>query len=184
MDPPPQVQNIFVASYNPSAEGSNFGDIALVQLDSPASEDTVDMAEASSRFPTSGWLTVAGWGLTEDLTLATTLQYASVPPLTTAKADQFRAEYGNSVGKDFGSTEEDHLAAGLSGNFADTCKGDSGGPLVVPGKGGASPLLVGATSYGLDSGCGGKSVNIGFYTSVGYWRDWIEDTMTFNNLRG
>lgn len=49
-----------------------------------------------------------------------------------------------------------------------SCRGDSGGPLVstVTGE------LIGVTSFGSTSGC--ENGAPGGYTSVSYYRDWIE----------
>ena len=47
-----------------------------------------------------------------------------------------------------------------------------------------NPIQVAVTSYGLDVKCGAPGKNINIDTSVAYWRDFIEETLSFYNLRG
>jgi secreted trypsin-like serine protease len=60
------------------------------------------------------------------------------------------------------------------------CPGDSGGPLIARNSKG--PVVVAITSYGPNI-CGEVPI-INMGTSVSYWRDFLEEILSFNNLRG
>ena len=101
-----------------------------------------------------------------------------MPSLTRAHANRFASNYYAKRGEPWRGLEKAPIAAGLGADLADACVGDAGGPLLN-----SDGTQVGLGSYGLVQECG-TEVNIGFYTSVGFWRTWIDNTLSFNNLAG
>lgn len=97
---------------------------------------------------------------------------AKVPMLSTADANKYVDKVGGS------KMERDHFGAGFDKEHQDACVGDSGGPIIQQLKtsGGSSyPVAVGIVSYGY-SKCGQKNP-VGFYTSIPYYRSWIQDAV-------
>jgi len=104
---------------------------------------------------------VQGWGTTNPagVVLPTTLQFASILPVTQAACEQA-----------MGSTRiTDNMLCGF-GDRKDTCQGDSGGPLTSQAEGGGGYSLVGVTSWG--DGCAQEG-KYGVYTRVEKFMDWI-----------
>jgi hypothetical protein len=67
---------------------------------------------------------------------------------------------------------------------ASTCPGDSGGAYFVEREGKA-PIQIGINSMSTPGAvCGAKDIQYKFPTTVKFWRQWIEDTMSVQNLRG
>jgi hypothetical protein len=85
--------------------------------------------------------------------------------------------------------EDDHFGAG--DRKADSCRGDSGGPAILPSKSSwgkrgrkdvQEDVLVGIVSYGpAIYRCGDKG-SFGMYTDVGYWQQWIDETIQKNDF--
>ncbi|XP_074596162.1 uncharacterized protein LOC141851321 [Brevipalpus obovatus] len=67
------------------------------------------------------------------------------------------------------------LCAGRYEGGIDSCKGDSGGPMVVMNPVDRRWSLAGIVSSGAKN-CGQRG-KPGLYTNVGYFRDWIDQTM-------
>ncbi|KAG8224095.1 hypothetical protein J437_LFUL001789 [Ladona fulva] len=68
---------------------------------------------------------------------------------------------------------DSQVCAGRIEGGVDTCQGDSGGPLQSHGhEGSCLIVVVGVTSFGKI--CGQKN-NLGVYTRVTYYLDWIEE---------
>ena len=67
-------------------------------------------------------------------------------------------------------TEGMLCAGGVRGE--DSCWGDSGGPLTYKTRG--QHILIGAVSWGVECGLENK---YGVYSSISYYRDWIEEKM-------
>ena len=67
-------------------------------------------------------------------------------------------------------TEGMLCAGGVRGE--DSCWGDSGGPLSYKTRG--QHILIGAVSWGVECGLENK---YGVYSSISYYRDWIEEKM-------
>lgn len=100
-----------------------------------------------------------------------TLLEAKVPILPTKDSNSFAIESGGSA------METDHFGAGYDKEHQDACVGDSGGPIIQHMKtSGGVPysVVVGIVSYGYTK-CGDKNP-VGFYTSIPYYRRWIEET--------
>lgn len=99
----------------------------------------------------------------------TTLREVEVPILTEAQCSQAPLSPNTAI----------MLCAGEVNDGVDTCQGDSDGPLVVEdtlnmATGEKQSLLIGITSWGI--GCG----DIGVYTKVQNYFDWIENTIKVN----
>jgi secreted trypsin-like serine protease len=168
--------------FNPGAAYDLFGDIALIELDRTATTGKkIPLASFSTKVPQ--WFVTAGWGLTEDNRRSSDiLRYAAVPSLSTSQLNAW-VKYSGA----YYQMESDHIAAGLGSDRADSCSGDSGGPLFKPGTDFTNSesdrdVLFGVVSYGLSSQCGPRqNMNIGFYTSIPYWRNWIKKEMKKRN---
>lgn len=166
----------------PGSSYDLFGDIALLELDRTATTgEKISLASYSTKVPY--WHITAGWGLTEDNRRSSDiLRYAAVPSLSVSQVSSW-VKYSGA----YYQMEQDHIAAGLGSDRADSCSGDSGGPLFKPGKDftnseSSKDVLFGVVSYGLSSQCGPRqNMNIGFYTSIAYWRNWIRKEMKKRN---
>lgn len=134
------------------------GDLALIELRTPNTRQTVELA-ASSPDPTLPVVArIAGWGLTSD--------GAQTPPNLPQQADTmiWPQSYCATVyppdpaaGYYYDATTElcaGGPADGGSPVYPSVCNGDSGGPLTLPGRSGAwTDRLVGITDYGVRGGC-------------------------------
>lgn len=160
------------AHYNPE---TYFGDIALIQLDKSVSEFSKSyMANMKSIGKT---LTAVGYGINPSGFLSNTLQWVELPTLSESVCNTADKTY------DMPTVPKDHFCAGLGEDGGETCIGDSGGPLLMPSA--TYTRAIGITSFGpRDGKCGVVGKNIGAYTSVYYWRSWIEDTLSIFNMRG
>ena len=110
------------------------------------------------------FLHIQGWGkLDDDLPLATTLQKATVPIVSTANCNSDYNPGGITI------DEKSQICAGLG--QIDTCAGDSGGPML---SNELSPLkryaVIGITSFGVE--CADPDYP-GVYTRVDNYLDWI-----------
>jgi secreted trypsin-like serine protease len=160
--------------FAPAYTNQLYGDIVIAKLErTPSTGKVVALASSNTKVPK--WLVTAGWGLTEDnRRTSNVLKYAAVPSLSLTQVKAWGQYSGT-----YYTMERDHVAAGLGSDRADSCQGDSGGPLFIPGSGftnseSKNDLLYGVVSYGLSSQCGTRqNMNIGFYTSIPYWRSWI-----------
>lgn len=165
--------------YAPAFTYELYGDIAVALLDRRANRKPVAMGSSKTKIPE--YYITAGWGLTEKNYSPDDLMYAAVPSLSLRQVNSWAANSGL-----YYTMEEDKMAAGLGSDRADSCQGDSGGPLFIPGKSkftnteSKTNILMGVVSYGLSSACGSRNRNIGFYTSIPYWRTWIKNTISRN----
>lgn len=165
--------------YAPALTYELYGDIAVALLDRRANKKPVTMGSSKTKIPK--YYITAGWGLTEKNYSPDDLMYAAVPSLSLKQVNSWAANSGL-----YYTMEEDKMAAGLGSDRADSCQGDSGGPLFIPGKDkftnseSKTNILMGVVSYGLSSACGTRNRNIGFYTSIPYWRNWIKDAISSN----
>ena len=176
-------------AYSPDVSGTFFADVALLRLRNASFNPTASLA-FSPNFNSSDSFVIAGWGHTEKQAfMHSQLRWASVPGIPYAKYRKWAQKYSEKLGtKSPFKMEVDHAAAGLDPDGLDSCVGDSGGPLILGGSNYAGSRIkrdmqVGIVSYGLTEKCGG-SPGIGFYTKVGYWRRWIDDTLSLMNWRG
>ena len=80
------------------------------------------------------------------------------------------SEESNETVIKYNITEGMLCAGGVRGE--DSCWGDSGGPLTYKTRG--QHILIGAVSWGVECGLENK---YGVYSSISYYRDWIEEKM-------
>lgn len=104
---------------------------------------------------------VTGWGSsTSENSPVTQLQVVKVTVIdTTVCNETYRSTQGISL-------PEGQICAGESGKGS--CWGDDGGPLAIQGR------LTGIVSWG--DACK-KAANPGVYTSIGFFKTWIDDKM-------
>ena len=155
-------------------------DIALLRLAS-SDEDPDAILRTSIRLPTvsdTPWINepylavwAQGWGNTETGSDSVRLKEVLLPLVDNEYCRDKFGIHGWRIG-------DGVLCAGFSSASFDACQGDSGGPLVYRAEGSyvtASrsqyPVLVGVVSWGI--GCGSPDL-FGVYTSVAYYRGWIE----------
>lgn len=177
-------------AYFPETISKYYGDIALLRLRTSSFSPLVALAY-SPTFNSSDSFVIAGWGYTKNQSFThSRLQWAQVPGVPYKKFKSWAQRYAERMGtEDPFKMETDHAAAGLDPGGLDSCIGDSGGPLILggrtyyPNSRVKTDTQVGIMSYGLTQKCGG-SPGFGFYTKVGYWRRWIEDTLSLFNWRG
>lgn len=153
-------------SYNPSNKD---GDLALLELSTPATLDARVATIPLLRSPADDALTapgvlstVTGWGATADShsSWSPTLQEVSVPIISNTTCNS--ALPGTAI-------TGNQICAGFAAGGKDSCYGDSGGPLIVPdGAGGWKQ--TGIVSYGY--GCAEPNL-YGVYTRVSRYFDWI-----------
>lgn len=159
-------------------DGSQYGDIAIVALNRAAvgvRPATLPPPGGAADLTGIKYLMAVGWGATEGYTLPDVARFTTLTLRTRAQCRRIlAAEFGTAL-------EEDHICFGMDRRPAvAVCNGDSGGPLIAATAGG--PVVVALTSYGPDV-CGERpSVNAG--TDLGYWRQEVENVISFNNLRG
>jgi secreted trypsin-like serine protease len=179
------VQGAWIpAAYEDENTYGLYGDIAVVGLTSavPSSvSKPVTLASASTSLAGVSELTLIGWGQLETGKMPDYLYYASLQ-YNKAKCMSIYNELFEGE-----PLEKDHICTGgATSPLIQSCGGDSGGPTVLerPGK---DPIQIAVTSYGYgkDKYCGKiKGQNINVDTSVAYWRDFIEDVLSYQNLRG
>jgi secreted trypsin-like serine protease len=169
------LQNFFLGPYNIE---TNYGDIALIELDRAAPQTPVPLAPATLNVERLKILTVLGWGEIPGGTMPDVLQYVKVPYLPFAKC----VELAESI--ELGSIPSDHFCYGPSKSETQpsSCGGDSGGPAVLDAF--TKPMQVSLTSYGAkEYKCGGSDNVLSVDTSVSAWRPWIDDTLSLYNLQ-
>ena len=163
---------MIIPSYN---YYTNYGDLALLQLEKPAPYTPVPIASASSSLSGVNKLTVMGWGLNEQGKMTSTLRYVTMRTLTAGQCANQNSYY---IG---GQVPADHICLGLDPGRESSCSGDSGGPFVTSIN---NPIQVALVSYGpASSKCGGGG-NLDVATSIIYWSDWIQNVLSLYNLRG
>ena len=176
------------------------GDVMILKLSKPFNTDTVRLGE---KLPKPGTqLYIIGVGSTEDDGEEYEYEYedeenedSRLLASQTHNGRSLRSEYilmeakvpmlSNKVSNAFAKKESgsrmelDHFGAGYDKEHQDACIGDSGGPIIQKLKtsGGYSyPVVLGVVSYGYTK-CGEKNP-VGFYTSIPYYRRWIDDAIT------
>ena len=149
-----------------SKKPKNVNDIALLRL---CEDVTYSRYIAPITLPSKGLdvpddasVTVAGWGrTTEGGSTSDKLRKVSLKKTNLS----FCKNRYNSVGNG-------HICAGIKAGGKDACQGDSGGPLWYRAKG--KTFQVGVVSFG--GGCARPNMP-GVYTSVPYYRAWINEIM-------
>lgn len=152
-------------AYKEGSNGPTFADLALVELDAPV--DTAPVAIARTAPAPGTRARLLGWGNTcREATPACSRNPVPLHQLDT----QVNAPGDCRPGTLDPATE---LCVGDLSGATGGCQGDSGGPQVVP-AGYGRWLLTGVTSRD-----GGVTVdcNLGIYTSVATYADWIDDTV-------
>lgn len=147
-------------AYNRSPE-----DIALIKLSKPidlSSRQTraVCLPESTDTFYGQRCI-VSGWGSTREEGWPPEILKKATVTVYSPKMYQFYTGY---------TVAKESIGAGNPAGGEDFCSGDSGGPLVCKGKDGRWKQ-IGIVSRG--TGCGKKG-ELGSYTSVAYYRDWID----------
>lgn len=157
------VKGIYIHPSFRDVSGDLYNDVALILLDAPINTVTpINVATTPAAVTTGASVRAIGWGDTKSSPrFPKELQAVDLAIASIASA---RQAYKVS------NFDNRHLAAIAGGK--DTCGGDSGGPLfdLDGANDGASPLLVGITSYGL--GCAVRNVP-GIYANVGNFFPWI-----------
>ncbi|XP_023651387.1 complement C1s subcomponent [Paramormyrops kingsleyae] len=165
--------------YLPQEENYD-NDIALIKLKTraPLSSSLLPVclpAKTDAAAMEGQWGTISGWGATKNNDMAgrsMDLLYANVEIYSSGKCSQTPLHKDKQVPLVF---TDNMFCAGDRGK--DSCKGDSGGPLVVPPLGPAvskdkKPYqLYGIVSWGEECG------DLGYYTKVDKYLDWIKETM-------
>lgn len=150
------------------------GDIALLKLSAPVALDSVYNRIVPICLPTTtsqfqGFNAYAtGWGsLASGGSLSAVKMQVSLPLQNDASCKSYYVPYGINI------DTNSQVCAGIHGQGKDTCQGDSGGPLHIKASDGRW-YLVGITSFGI--GCG----NVGVYTRVNAYSNWILSTLASN----
>lgn len=152
-------------------------DIALLRLDTPASEVTrfpnlasqtdINTLELLTEAERDDIALALGWGQTEDGNVASTLQQVLLDYIPRGACNQ--AWGGVHISdKMVCAAEPDPPETAIDGQ--DTCFGDSGGPLLIDAET-ETPISIGITSFGT-SECGNPDPP-GVYTNIAFYRAWI-----------
>ncbi|XP_071546017.1 phenoloxidase-activating factor 1-like [Panulirus ornatus] len=155
-----------------SARKRSSDDIALIRLSSPIDfsghwiqpvclpPQGLDVRKAAG----TKEVLVAGWGYTENDSISEKLQHVSLPFFD---EKQCNVTYKGDI------VDGQLCLGGRAGQ--DSCRGDSGSPVVMAGPRGPPFMQIGIVSYG--SAICGLEAFPSVYTSVSYYRDWIEKNL-------
>ncbi|XP_056612601.1 chymotrypsin-like protease CTRL-1 isoform X2 [Triplophysa dalaica] len=162
-----QIKTIAKVIVNPNFSKKNFSnDVALLRLSSPVQITTrvspVKLASSSTNIPSGTLCVTTGWGRTATGQGPRILQEATLPIVSTAECMRY---WGPTR-----SITDSMICAGGSGSS--TCQGDSGGPLVC------DSYQVGIVSWGTND-CRDNAP--GVYSRVSFFRQWIDDTVSYNS---
>lgn len=164
------IANIYI--HPGYTSNSNNNDIALLELATPSSNDTLALADNSltdTIYSNNFLMTVIGWGTTVTPATSSTfpllLQEAQIPPHNFSSC---RSVYGRAL------TNNMICAAGTTSGGKDACQGDSGGPMFYQDAG--IWYLTGIISFG--TSCARPNIP-GVYTRVANYLSWINGTITF-----
>lgn len=163
------IAKIFRHNYDPA---TNEGDVALVKVDTPIS-DQASMSMADSALEgqkMTRMATISGWGVTAEGSSRPSddLLFAYVPMIDNTVC---KTNYGNLPAGQKMDIKDDMICAGEG--KADACQGDSGGPLIIKTVGN-KPYLEGVVSWG--EGCN-RARFPGVYARVPSYLSWIRSTM-------
>eukprot|EP01024_Parvocaulis_polyphysoides_P067089 TRINITY_DN7958_c0_g1_i1.p1 TRINITY_DN7958_c0_g1~~TRINITY_DN7958_c0_g1_i1.p1 ORF type:complete len:390 (+),score=56.38 TRINITY_DN7958_c0_g1_i1:68-1171(+) len=151
-------------------------DIAILRL-----EDSFDYKVVRPRFDyerqvdlNSKSMTILGWGATDDLETDPLFSSAIVKNLQSANVSHTPRmdcqEEAQAANETYEIVPEQMLC--FNNPASDTCSGDSGGPVLIKDCTGAD-VIVGLTSWGIDTLCTGQGFS-GVYTDIAGYRDWIQ----------
>ncbi|WP_339387544.1 serine protease [Vibrio caribbeanicus] len=135
-------------------------DIAIIELENSFSGPRVELQANPYAFVPNANLSVAGWGVIDEITkqTPTVLKEVKVPFVDTLTCQ--------AAGGSYLDVDDTSFCAGLRAGGKDSCQGDSGGPIVnQDGK------QVGIVSWGI--GCA-KPGKYGVYTNTVEFGDWID----------
>ena len=167
----PIFQSVVIPNYSTR---TNIGDLAILELASASPSTPVALPTPASTLSGTPYVTVMGWGLTEQNQSPYSLRYTQMAVISQS---QCQAYHSSLIG---GYPPADHICFGLESNRHSSCSGDSGGPYVTPGN----PIQVAVVSYGPGGyNCGGNG-NLDVSTSTIYWSDWIQNVLSVYNLKG
>jgi secreted trypsin-like serine protease len=154
---------------HPDYDG-DINDIALIELETPASGYPVIPLYQAPEIAAGSMATVIGWGDTNPREWNTSypdiLQQVALPVVSNQTCQ--RAYYGEDI-------VASNLCAGYAAGGKDTCQGDSGGPLMI--SVGSDWTLAGITSWGIGCAEPGK---YGVYTRVSSFLDFIDNSITMD----
>ena len=168
-DPVDVVRIIIHETYN---DLSNEGDIALLQLSSPAVTNAQVATLNTTPVPINERVLAAGWGARQfDLELGS---FDFADNLHAVEVSALPAEQCNTLPAYAGAVSDTMLCAGVPLGGFDSCQGDSGGPLYRQNADG-SLTVAGVTSWGDGCALEGRP---GVYTDVASFNDWIRTNMS------
>ncbi|XP_014768493.1 chymotrypsin-1 [Octopus bimaculoides] len=142
-------------------------DIAMIRLPKPVSFGN---CVAAAALPSQGEIfdgrrcIAAGWGRTGvDKSSTVELRHVTMPIVEHRLCKQKM---------DYASLMDEHICGGdFKFGGASTCMGDSGGPFYCPSRNG-NMVVAGITSFGYDC-----AIDAAIFTSVSYFRNWIDTTL-------
>ena len=143
------VHVVAFPGYRPA---TSIGDLALLELRTPTTRQTVELASTDPDPTLTLPVGIAGWGLTSD-TASSTPNYPQQ-----ATTELWPQNYCQQI-EPLVFDPATEICAGGPGAAAapvypSVCNGDSGGPLILYGTGGTwTDRLLGITDYGSDIGC-------------------------------
>ena len=177
-------ESYFCPEFSPRDRKDYYADLALILLEDevPDAEKSLVRLDNSSIAVTDNEIVFAlGWGHTEEHFLSESLLYTDIPYISRKKFSKWIRDVSKKEKWLSGfEVEKDKIVAGLDKSRKDTCAGDSGGPLIMKKKN--TWIQIGITSYGLVEVCGHDKMNIGMYTSVSHWKNWIADVLAVYNM--
>ncbi|MCP4767220.1 MAG: serine protease [Gammaproteobacteria bacterium] len=163
------IEDVFIhPKFARTVHGSLINDLALLKTKKYIVKKQFIKRVKKRELDTVGSLVVMGWG----------------KPSSTETYINDRLRYIQLEGVDRDKCRKDHypglvsdgMICALGQDGRDACQGDSGGPLIAHDFNG-NPSLVGIVSWG--ERCG-ESYKPGIYTSIPYYKVWIEETMLEN----
>lgn len=165
------VAQLFVHEKYDRTAPMNTDDIALLKLHDRVDSRVVDLAPEDIKLTEGDTLELTGWGSTRldaGGPLPTILQRIELPYITFETCNRPAAQGGQ-----HGNITHDMLCVGATHGHGQ-CGGDSGGPLVRHTPSG--PVQVGVVSFS-SRPC---TTQVGVFTRVSSYRDWIARIMAFN----
>ncbi|XP_051824391.1 serine protease 27-like [Antechinus flavipes] len=169
-----QIRTVVQIVQHPSYEKYGYGDIALVQMDSPVNFNNlilpICLPDTAKQIFDGNLCWVTGWGHigeNQNLPPPFILQELEVPLISHQVCDMYYHK-GSTVSPSVPIVLSDMICAGFPNGQKDSCQGDSGGPLVCNISG--VWFQAGVVSWG--EGCA-RPNRPGVYTNVNVYKNWI-----------